>query len=223
MRLLCLVTFLCFLTLPARTEEKALQTERQKILYSVGVSLAEYVEPLGTTAAELPFVWMGLEDAVRGRRPKVDLATYQPKIKELAQKREATQIEKEKQKGRAYAAKAVKEKGAIQTASGLVLIPIKEGKGAPPKVSDQVAVHYHGTLVDGTVFDSSLKYGSPAVFPLNGLIPCWTEGIQKIKVGGKVRLVCPSEIAYGDDGSPPKIPGGATLVFEVELLDIVKR
>ena len=83
-----------------------------------------------------------------------------------------------------------------------------------------MSVHYHGTLRDGTVFDSSVQRGQPAEFPLNRVIPCWTEGVQKIKVGGKGQLVCPSDIAYGDRGSPPKIKGGAVLVFEVELLAI---
>jgi FKBP-type peptidyl-prolyl cis-trans isomerase FkpA/FKBP-type peptidyl-prolyl cis-trans isomerase FklB len=86
-----------------------------------------------------------------------------------------------------------------------------------------VKVHYHGTLTDGTVFDSSVQRGQPATFPLSGVIKCWTEGVQEIKVGGKSKLVCPSDIAYGDRGSPPKIKPGATLVFEVELLEIVKQ
>jgi FKBP-type peptidyl-prolyl cis-trans isomerase FkpA len=84
-------------------------------------------------------------------------------------------------------------------------------------------VHYEGKLTDGTIFDSSVQRGEPASFPLNGVIPCWTEGMQKLKVGGKAKLVCPSAIAYGDQGRPPKIPGGATLVFEVELLEIMKK
>jgi len=84
-------------------------------------------------------------------------------------------------------------------------------------------VHYTGTLIDGTVFDSSVQRGQPATFPLNGVVKCWTEGMQQIKVGGKAKLICPSDLAYGDQGRPPQIPGGATLVFEVELLEIVKK
>lgn len=92
-----------------------------------------------------------------------------------------------------------------------------------PTAADTVKVHYHGTLIDGSVFDSSVDRDIPATFPMNGVIKCWTEGLQKIKVGGKARLVCPADVAYGDRGSPPKIKPGSTLVFEVELLEIVKK
>jgi len=119
-----------------------------------------------------------------------------------------------------YLDKAAAEPGAIRTASGLVYREMKIGTGASPKVTDTVKVHYRGTLVDGTEFDSSYKRNEPAQFPLNQVIPCWTEGVQRMKVGGQSRLVCPPNIAYGDRGSPPVIPAGATLIFEVELLGI---
>jgi FKBP-type peptidyl-prolyl cis-trans isomerase len=119
-------------------------------------------------------------------------------------------------------AKALKEKGAVKTASGAVVIPIKAGKGASPKATSTVKVHYEGKLLDGKVFDSSLKRGEPIEFPLGGVIPCWTEGLQKMKVGGKAKLVCPSETAYGPNGAPPVIPPNAVLTFEVELLSIVR-
>jgi FKBP-type peptidyl-prolyl cis-trans isomerase FkpA len=124
--------------------------------------------------------------------------------------------------GKAYLEKAAAEPGAIKTSSGLVYRELKAGSGASPQATDMVKVHYRGTLVDGTEFDSSYKRNEPATFPLNRVIPCWTEGVQKMKVGGKSQLVCPATIAYGDAGSPPTIPGGATLVFEIELLDIPK-
>jgi FKBP-type peptidyl-prolyl cis-trans isomerase FkpA/FKBP-type peptidyl-prolyl cis-trans isomerase FklB len=119
-----------------------------------------------------------------------------------------------------FLAKAAAATGATKTASGLVYTPIKEGKGPSPKATDTVKVHYHGTLTDGKVFDSSVQRGEPATFPLNRVIPCWTEGLQLMKVGGKSKLVCPSGIAYGASGRPPVIQPGATLIFEVELLAI---
>ena len=109
---------------------------------------------------------------------------------------------------------------AKKTESGLVIHTIKEGTGAQPKETDTVEVHYHGTLTDGTVFDSSVDRGKKISFPLNRVIKGWTEGLQQVKEGGKVKLVIPSELAYGENGAPPKIPGGATLVFEVELFKV---
>ncbi len=122
--------------------------------------------------------------------------------------------------GAAFAAKAAKEKGAEKTASGLVYRSLKEGTGAQAKPSNTVKVNYKGTFIDGTVFDASDKHGGPATFPLNQVIPCWTEGVSKMKVGGKAQLVCPPAIAYGARGAPGAIPPNSTLVFEVELLEV---
>jgi FKBP-type peptidyl-prolyl cis-trans isomerase FkpA len=116
--------------------------------------------------------------------------------------------------------KAAAEPGAIRTPSGLVYRELTPGTGPSPKQFDTVSVNYRGTLTDGTEFDSSYTRHEPIEFPLYQVIPCWTEGVQKMKVGGKSRLVCPASIAYGEQGSPPTIPGGATLVFEIELLNI---
>lgn len=116
--------------------------------------------------------------------------------------------------------KAAAQPGAIKTASGLIYRELKAGTGASPAASDTVKVNYRGTLEDGTEFDSSYKRNEPISFPLNQVIPCWTEGIQKMKVGGKSQLVCPASIAYGEEGRPPVIPGGAILTFEIELLGI---
>jgi FKBP-type peptidyl-prolyl cis-trans isomerase FkpA len=117
--------------------------------------------------------------------------------------------------------KAAAEKGAVKTESGMVYRSLKDGSGASPKETDVVRVHYQGTLPDGTEFDSSLKRGQPAEFPLNRVIKCWTEGVQKMKVGGKAKLTCPANVAYGERGTPGgPIPPNATLIFEVELLAI---
>jgi FKBP-type peptidyl-prolyl cis-trans isomerase FkpA len=120
----------------------------------------------------------------------------------------------------AFLDKAAAEPGAVKTSSGLIYKELSPGNGASPKATDTVKVHYRGTLTDGTEFDSSYKRNEPAELGLNQVIPCWTEGVQRMKVGGKSRLVCPSSIAYGDSGRPPVIPGGATLVFEIELLSV---
>jgi FKBP-type peptidyl-prolyl cis-trans isomerase FkpA len=116
--------------------------------------------------------------------------------------------------------KAAKEKGSLKLPSGVVFKELKAGKGPSPKATDTVKVHYRGTLTDGAEFDSSYKRDAPASFPLNAVISCWTEGVQKLKVGGKARLVCPAKTAYGERGAPPRIPPNSILVFEVELLGI---
>jgi FKBP-type peptidyl-prolyl cis-trans isomerase FkpA len=119
-------------------------------------------------------------------------------------------------------AAAAKEAGAVTTPSGLVFRSLKEGDGASPSATDKVRVHYRGTFPDGREFDSSYKTNSPAEFPLNRVIKCWTEGVQKMKVGGKAKLTCPASIAYGERGAGGVIPPNATLQFEVELLAIAK-
>jgi FKBP-type peptidyl-prolyl cis-trans isomerase FkpA len=120
----------------------------------------------------------------------------------------------------AVTAAAAKEPGAVVTPSGLVYRSLKDGTGTSPAASDKVKVHYRGTMPDGKEFDSSYKRGEPIEFPLSGVIKCWTEGVQRMKVGGKAKLTCPSAIAYGESGAGGVIPPNATLLFEVELLGI---
>jgi FKBP-type peptidyl-prolyl cis-trans isomerase FkpA/FKBP-type peptidyl-prolyl cis-trans isomerase FklB len=198
-------------------------TDDQKTLYALGIAISQSLGVFSLSEPELEFVKAGMTDGVLNRKSKVDAQAFMPKVQQLQKARVAVLADKEKKAGEAFLAKAAAEKGATKTASGIVIRTLKEGKGASPKEADSVKVHYHGTLIDGTVFDSSVQRGEPATFPLGRVIPCWTEGVQQIKVGGKSRLVCPSSLAYGDRGQPPAIKPGATLVFEVELLDIVKK
>jgi FKBP-type peptidyl-prolyl cis-trans isomerase FkpA len=198
------------------------KTEDEKTLYAIGLALSQNLSWFSLSDAELKMVEQGLTDGVLNKSKKVDLQVYGPKIQELQKTRMASLSSNEKKAGQAYLAKAAAEKDAKKLPSGLVITTLKPGTGATPAATDKVKVHYHGMLTDGTVFDSSVQRGEPATFPLNQVVPCWTEGVQQMKVGGKSKLVCPAEIAYGDRGAPPRIKPGATLVFEVELLDIVK-
>jgi FKBP-type peptidyl-prolyl cis-trans isomerase FkpA len=196
-----------------------LTTDDQKTVYALGLMMGQSISMFNLTPAELEIVKRALSDAAAGK-PALELSEWGPKIQPLATSRSAAVAVKEKAASAAYLAKCAAEPGAVKTESGLVYREVRAGNGASPKATDTVKVNYRGTLVNGTEFDSSYKRNEPAQFPLNGVIKCWTEGVQRMKVGGKSTLVCPSDLAYGDQGRP-SIPGGATLVFDIELLEIV--
>jgi FKBP-type peptidyl-prolyl cis-trans isomerase FkpA len=221
-RILLFTTILLAAATSARATAPDLKTDEQKTLYALGLAMSQSLSSFKLTDAELDLVKAGLTDGVLNRQRKVDLETFGPKIQELAQARMAAAAEDEKKSSQGFLEKAAAAKGAVKTASGLVYSEITPGTGDQPKATDKVKVDYEGKLIDGTVFDSSIQRGQPVTFELNQVIPCWTEGLQRMKVGGKSKLVCPSSIAYGDHGAPPKIKPGATLVFEVELLGIEK-
>ncbi len=187
-------------------------SDAEKTIYSIGLAIYPKLAPFELSAGELEILVRGLRDAAAGK-PALNLNEWGPKIDQLPR-------ERAKAAGKAYLEKAAAEPGAVKTESGLVYRELKAGAGASPAATDTVKVHYRGTLVNGTEFDSSYKRNEPAQFALNGVIRCWTEGVQKMKPGGKSVLVCPSDLAYGDGGRP-SIPGGATLVFEIELLEVV--
>jgi FKBP-type peptidyl-prolyl cis-trans isomerase FkpA len=196
-----------------------LETDEEKTVYALGLQVYRSLAQFDLSPAELELIERALADAASGK-PAVDVNEWAPRLQPFGQARSARVAEKQKVASKAYLAKAATEPGALKTESGLIYMDLQPGTGASPKASDSVKVNYRGTLIDGTEFDSSYKRNQPAQFPLSGVIRCWTEGVQKMKVGGKARLVCPSEIAYGDSGRPPTIPGGATLIFEIELLEI---
>jgi FKBP-type peptidyl-prolyl cis-trans isomerase len=163
-----------------------------------------------------------MTDGIKGEPSQVDMGIYEAKINELVAERSAIVAAKEAAASDSYLKQFESDESIVKTASGALVKMLEKGTGASPEAGDTVMVHYEGTLIDGTVFDSSLSRGSPATFPLSGVIPCWTEGLQKIKVGGKAQLICPANTAYGERGAPPKIGPGATLIFEVNLLEIKK-
>jgi FKBP-type peptidyl-prolyl cis-trans isomerase FkpA len=198
------------------------ETEDQKVLYALGQALGQNIKDAGLSEAEVASVISGLSDSALKKPSKVDMTQYGPKLQAFMTGRMQTAASAEAGLSQAFVDEQAKAPGATKTASGIVIQEIKAGTGPSPKPEDVVKVHYHGTLRDGTVFDSSVARNEPAEFPLNQVIPCWTEGVQQIKVGGKSKLTCPASLAYGPEGRPG-IPGNAALVFEVELLEIVAK
>jgi FKBP-type peptidyl-prolyl cis-trans isomerase FkpA/FKBP-type peptidyl-prolyl cis-trans isomerase FklB len=196
--------------------------DEAKTVYALGVVISGNLKQFRLSPAEIEILKSGLTDGLAGKEKKAEVEANGPRIQELLNKRQSASAAEEKKSSGAYLAKMAGEPGAQKKASGLVYRELKAGSGANPKATDKVKVHYHGTLSDGTVFDSSVQRGQPAEFPLNQVIPCWTEGVQLMKVGAKAKITCPSDIAYGDRGAPPTIKPGATLTFEVELLEIAK-
>ena len=202
-----------------RQAVQAAMTDEQKTLYAIGLAVQRSLRQFDLTPAELEIVRRAIGDAAAGK-PAVELDEWGPKIQPLANARAERISAREKVASEAFLVKAAAGAGAVRTESGIVYTETLAGSGASPTASDRVRVHYRGTLINGTEFDSSYSRNEPAEFPLGGVIRCWTEGVQRMKVGGKARLVCPSDMAYGDGGNQA-IPGGAALIFEIELLDIV--
>jgi len=183
------------------------------------VVLADRIPDLGLSDEESRVVAAGMRDSLAGNTLRVEMDTYGPQLDGFVGERLSAMVEQERAAAAAFADEIASEPGAERLDSGVIFSSMIEGDGANPTAADSVTVHYHGTLRDGSVFDSSVERGTPATFPLGGVIPCWTEGVQRIKVGGKAKLLCPSDTAYGDQGTGG-IPGGAALLFEVELLSI---
>ena len=204
----------------AVSADKKLSAEEMKTLHAVGATVARSLSIFSLTPAELEIVIKGIVETRAGKKPDYDLTAYTQKVQEFAKARRKAAGEKQAASGKDFLEKAAKEPKAVKTASGMVYIPTAEGTGDSPKSSDTVKVNYRGTLIDGTEFDSSFKRNKPLEFKLDGVIKCWTEGLQKMKPGGKARLVCPASLAYGDNGAGELILPGATLNFEVDLLEI---
>jgi len=200
---------------------KPLTTDDEKAVYALGLSMYERLQgQFDLSPAEVDILKRAITDA-QNKKPEAKLEDWGPKINTLAQERQKRVVERKKAESADFLAKAAAEPFSIKTDSGIIYREITAGTGASPKATDTVKVHYRGTLTDGTEFDSSYKRNEPASFGLDHVIKCWTEGVQKMKVGGKSRLVCPSDLAYGDQGRPG-IPPAAVLVFEIELLEILQ-
>ena len=227
LRLLLLLCLVCAMAacnatsseVAAQSGAGAPETDDEKTLYALGLILGQNIENANLSEDEMVFVRMGLNDIALGREAQVELEEYGPMIQVFMDERVEAASATELTEATAFVEQQAALEGAVRTDSGLIIQEMTPGNGATPTAADTVTVHYHGTLRDGTVFDSSVDRGEPATFPLGQVIPCWTEGVQLIQVGGKSRLVCPPDLAYGPVG-PPGIPGNAALMFEVELLEI---
>jgi len=216
-----LIALLLFsLSVTAVSAAEPPKSEEQKTLYAIGQTVFRSLAVFNLTPAEFEIVKQGITDSHAGLKTDIDPATYNQKIQELAKARRKVEGDRMAVAGKEFLEKMTKEKGAVISRSGIIYLAQVEGKGNPPKATDTVSVHYRGTLIDGKEFDSSYKRGKPLDFKLDGVIKCWTEGLQMMKPGGKAKLVCPPNLAYGDAGAGELILPGAALVFEVELLEV---
>jgi FKBP-type peptidyl-prolyl cis-trans isomerase FkpA len=218
--LLALIAIACSPPGQQSAAEVKLDSDESKVIYGLGVLLAQRIESFNLSEAELAIFEAGLRDGLLKREKKVDVTAMDAQLQAFANQRRLAAAEAEKKESAAYLEKMAAEPGATKGESGYVVRTLTEGTGKSPGPADTVSVHYHGTLRDGTVFDSSVERGTPASFPLDRVIPCWTQSLQTMKVGGKYKLTCPSDIAYGDRGSLPNIKPGATLTFEIEMFDV---
>ena len=211
---------------PALAQDAKPESEKDKVSYSVGYQMGSDFKRQGQDINP-EMVVRGAQDALAGTAPVLSEEEMRSTLVALKQRIVATQQEERERisresaaAGKAFLAENAKKEGVVSLPSGLQYKVLSEGSGESPKENDNVTVHYRGTLVDGTEFDSSYKRGEPATFPLNGVIAGWTEGLQLMNTGAKYEFFIPSNLAYGERGSRGAIPPNATLTFEVELLDV---
>lgn len=205
-----------------------LTTDPQKFGYSIGVDIGKSLKPVADEV-DIAALVAGLEETIAGKEPRLSDEVREQVKSDITRKLQQKQMEERlakaataKDAGAKFLAENGKREGVKTTASGLQYEVLTEGAGASPKPADKVKVHYKGTLIDGTEFDSSYARNQPVEFPLGNVIPGWTEGLQLMKVGGKSKLYIPSELAYGERGAGAKIGPNETLIFEVELLNVEK-
>lgn len=207
---------------PAPATGTPLKTLQDSASYALGVNIASSLKMQNMTQINTTLLNKAMNDVFKGQKLQIDETSAFTVLNAYANKMQQAKTKPTIDSGVAYLAKNKTRAGVKTTASGLQYEVITEGNGARPSATDSVTCHYRGTLINGLEFDASYKYGQPITFPLNRVIPGWTEGLQLMTVGSKYKFFIPYELAYGLQGSPPVIPGGAALIFEVELLDVKK-
>jgi FKBP-type peptidyl-prolyl cis-trans isomerase len=219
----CLMFFSCS---SSKNRISEFKSEDQKISYTIGQDMGAFLKQMGIEI-DKQALYQGIEDTLYGRKslltPEQALEVKQEftkRMQEIQMAKLKEISEKNKKEGEDFLNKNKKEKGVITTASGLQYIIMKEGTGPKPKATDVVTVHYKGTFIDGKEFDNSYKRGQPATFPLNGVIPGWTEGLQLMKTGTMAKLFVPANLAYGERGAGQAIEPNKTLIFEIELISV---
>ncbi|MEK7389469.1 MAG: FKBP-type peptidyl-prolyl cis-trans isomerase [Elusimicrobiota bacterium] len=206
---------------PSKPAQTPYKNDDERTVYTIGYMMGRNLAAFNLNASEIKVIAAGLADSIKHTPPTVDIQAYQGRINDMMQQRTAAAAVGEKAKGKAYVDKFLKENKAVAITGGGWYLEEKAGTGPMPTKTDTIKAHYRGTTVDGAEFDSSYARNEPTDFELNRVIPCWTNGFAMMKVGTKAKLICPSDVAYGDPGRPGIKPG-ATLLFDVEFIEIVK-
>jgi FKBP-type peptidyl-prolyl cis-trans isomerase FklB len=207
----------------APAAQPALKTDLDSLSYALGLSLAEFYKQQGIKTVNTTLVSRAINDAMKGGKTLLNEEQMNSSITNYLQKAKLEKSAAARKAGETFLAGNKSKQGVVTLPSGLQYLVIKEGSGPKPSINDTVRCHYTGTLIDGTKFDSSVDRGEPAEFPVGGVIRGWVEALQLMPVGSKWKLFIPSELAYGDNQAGPTIAPGSTLIFDVELLEIVKN
>lgn len=224
-KVLLMAAGICFATLISCNGQKgksnvALKTQQDSVAYGIGVSIGTNMKKDGLDSLNLEVLSAGLKAAMHGDSTPINAQQAGTIIQAFLNGKQKEKADKALTEGKKFLEENKKKPGVTELPDGLQYMVMKEGTGPMPKLTDTVTVHYHGTLIDGTVFDSSVEKGQPATYPVNGFVQGWQEALQMMKVGSKWKLFVPPALGYGDRPAGPKIPANSTLIFEMELLAI---
>lgn len=220
MALVSLTLFSCNEEASAQDFSGDLSSVEDSVSYALGINIGQNLKQSGFKNVNVQAMGKAIAEIYAGDSTLLNAEEAGALINNYMTKQSEVKADGAKEEGIAFLAENAGKEGVMTTASGLQYEVVEEGSGASPAATDNVTVHYHGTLIDGSVFDSSVERGEPATFPLNGVIPGWTEGLQLMKEGGKTRFYIPSELAYGDRAASELIGPGSTLIFDVELIKV---